>query len=136
MRRRRIGSLRNLVFMFQNNYPSNCSNRRSEDKSLIVDLTNGTSRLRWACDVDEKGAFDSHQTIAIQRDLETQQGRHVDSYEGEMEIGRQQFGAHDRGSRSRLDRGKITMRFGPRLFPSDGPPSSCNRGHQFHFSTR
>ena len=47
-----------------------------------------TSYLRAACDVDEKGAFDSHQTIAIQCDLETQQARHMDSSEREMEIAR------------------------------------------------
>ena len=100
-----------------------------------MDLTNGTSCLRWACDVDKKGAFDSHRTIAIQRDLGTQQGRHMDSSEREMKIGRHRFDALDRSSRSQLDRGKITTRFGPRLFPSDGPRSSCNRDHQFHFLT-
>ena len=54
--------------------------------------------------MDEKGAFDSHRTIAIQRDLRTEPARHVDSSEQEMEIRRQQFGAPDRGSRSKLDR--------------------------------
>ena len=61
--------------------------------------------------MDEKRAFNSHRTIAIQRDLRTQQVRHVDSSEWEIEIGRQQFGDHDRGSQSSRDRGEISIPF-------------------------
>ena len=53
--------------------------KSTTSRSRLVNLINGTSCLRWACDVDAKGAFDSHQTIAIHRDLGTQQGRHVHS---------------------------------------------------------